>query len=320
MAPRISLAMPVCNGENFISTAMQSLLDQTFSDFELIITDNASTDATESICREFAQRDARIKYIRNKGNLGAAANFNLGFRHSSGEYFKWCAHDDFISANFLNECVHALESNKADVLAYGRQQGVDHRGNLVSRSTCEVPDLDDRTPGQRFALVYRLQGFDAAMFGLIRRTALQQSSLHASYYGSDIALLAELALLGSFRQIAGATFYNRDHRARSINITTKRARQTWHAPEFSSLPLPEHLSLLRHLAVIALKHRKKAPLQRTLLGLAAWAMTPQQVARYALDTLGFVSPAFQAHLRTAGRRLLFRFLPKQRNVGREECP
>lgn len=304
MAPRVSLALPVCNGERFIPSAVQSVLDQSFTDFELIITDNASTDATEGICRAFAARDTRIRYVRNQRNLGAAANFNLGFKFATGEYFKWCAHDDFISAAFIDECVRALDANRDDVLAYGRQQGIDEHGGLIPWVSSEAPDLHGFDAARRFRMVYMVQGFDAAMFGLIRREALAQTSLHRSYYGSDIALLAELALLGPFQRLPQVTFYNREHGTRSINITDKRARQAWHDPKFAARPIPENVALLRHLATIAAKHRRIAPLRRTGPGLVAWAATPHQLARYGLEIIGLASPPLQSQVRALGQQAL----------------
>ena len=102
MTPAVTLSMPVYNGAGYIRTAITSCLEQDFEDFELIITDNASTDGTEDICRGFASVDRRVRYVRNSHNLGAAPNYNLGFRMGRGRYFKWCAHDDFISRDFLS--------------------------------------------------------------------------------------------------------------------------------------------------------------------------------------------------------------------------
>src|SRR5215467_3755986 len=100
-SPRVSLAIPVYNGGRFIAETIRSILNQDYENFELIITDNASTDRTEEICREFSASDRRIKYIRNDHNLGAGPNFNRGFELSSGYYFKWCACDDLLSPNFV---------------------------------------------------------------------------------------------------------------------------------------------------------------------------------------------------------------------------
>src|SRR6056297_227124 len=104
-APTVSICMPVHNGENFIADAIDSIVAQTFPDFELIVTDNASTDRTEPIVRDFARRDGRIRYVRNEENIGAAANYNLGYELSRGRYVKWAAHDDTLSPNFLERTV-----------------------------------------------------------------------------------------------------------------------------------------------------------------------------------------------------------------------
>jgi glycosyltransferase involved in cell wall biosynthesis len=296
--------LPVYNGERYLEAALQSLLAQTYRDFEIIITDNASTDRTQQICRRFADADQRIRYIRHAQNIGAARNFNSGFAAARGEYFKWCAHDDLISTSFIEESVRALDSTPGDVLVYGRQQGIDEEQRLTPWVSCTPPALQGKSAAARFGTVYRLQGFDAAIFGLIRRESLAQTSLHQSYYGSDIALLAELALLGSFALIPHITFYNREHASRSINIADKRQRQAWHDPAHITRPLPEHVNLLRHLLGIATRHRDKAPVYRTMCGLLAWAATPIQLSRYALDVVGVVSPPLQRQLRTRGWQAL----------------
>src|SRR5690242_490012 len=108
--PEISLALPVYNGERFVADAVLSVLAQDFKNFELIITDNASTDRTEEICRAFAAADPRVRYVRNERNLGAGPNYNLGFALSRGRYFKWSACDDRISESFLSACFAALET------------------------------------------------------------------------------------------------------------------------------------------------------------------------------------------------------------------
>lgn len=116
-APKVSIGMPVFNGEQFIRGALDSLLKQSFSDFELIISDNASTDGTERICREYAARDKRIRYVRQPTNLGAAANFKFVLDEARGEYFMWAADDDIRSADFLEEAVRLLDSRQDCVAA-----------------------------------------------------------------------------------------------------------------------------------------------------------------------------------------------------------
>ena len=94
MKPRVSIGLPVYNGQEFLEETLHSILNQTFNDFELIICDNASTDRTAEICRSFAKRDRRIRYYRNEINLGAAKNFNGVFFLARGEYLKWSDNDD----------------------------------------------------------------------------------------------------------------------------------------------------------------------------------------------------------------------------------
>lgn len=108
--PKVSIGMPVYNGEKFIRVALDSLLSQTFVDFELIISDNASTDGTEAICREYAARDLRIRYVRQSENRGAVVNFKFVLDDAVGEYFMWAAHDDHWGEHFLDHALRRINS------------------------------------------------------------------------------------------------------------------------------------------------------------------------------------------------------------------
>ena len=99
MDPKISIGMPVYNGENYLAQALRAILSQTFTDFELIISDNASTDATQRICETFAAEDSRVRYFRNSRNIGIEPNFNAAFEPARGKYFMWTAHDDLLEPN-----------------------------------------------------------------------------------------------------------------------------------------------------------------------------------------------------------------------------
>lgn len=115
VVPKVSIGMPVYNGEQLLRGALDSLLGQTFSDFELIISDNASTDGTEQICREYAARDQRIRYVRQPTNLGAFGNFKFVFDESQREYFMWAACDDMFSRDFIELNFNFLSENSGYV-------------------------------------------------------------------------------------------------------------------------------------------------------------------------------------------------------------
>ena len=129
--PRVSVGLPVCNGENYLDAAVRSILSQDYEDFELVISDNASTDRTQEICLDFARQDPRVKYSRLAANCGAVSNFQRVFRLSTGDYFKWAAHDDVCTPDFLERCVAVLERDPAVVLCCGQTQLINDDGSPV---------------------------------------------------------------------------------------------------------------------------------------------------------------------------------------------
>lgn len=180
MSPRVSLAMPVYNGEDYVSDAIATMLAQDYGDFELIISDNASSDNTEAICRDFAAPDPRIRYFRTTENIGAAGNYNRCFELARCNHFKWCAYDDFISSNYVGECVEALDKDPRAVAAYGRLEYVDSDGETIPRDKGQpdvsvfermFPDMSGMSAVRRYAMLVRAGGSDNIMFGLMRSTA-----------------------------------------------------------------------------------------------------------------------------------------------------
>jgi len=289
--------MPVYNGENFIEEALKSILAQDYEDFELIITDNASTDRTGEVCQDFEQRDSRIRYHRHPKNLGAAPNYNSGYEMASGEYLKWCAHDDNISENYLSECVRLLDADPDTSLAYGQTNCIDENGSPIPTVGFAIPSLEGLSASQRFGKVIRFSGTCFEIFGLFRMDILKRTSLHRFYYGSDRALLAETALLGKYAKSNKAVFFNREHTSRSINIDDKRARREWQFAEGANKASFEHWGLLLHLLEIARKHPDVAPVRETLAQAAGYALTGRQISRYGLELVGAVSPAAQNWMR-----------------------
>ena len=105
----LSVGMPAYNSEQDIRDAIDSVLNQTFTDFELIISDNASTDSTQSICEEYASKDPRIQYVRNDENIGVTGNYNAVFKLSKGKYFKWASSNDYCAPSFFEQIINTLE-------------------------------------------------------------------------------------------------------------------------------------------------------------------------------------------------------------------
>lgn len=207
---RVSIGLPVYNGENYLSDAINSVLVQTYTDFELIICDNGSTDRTEGICRRYADADPRIRYHRNPRNLGASTNFRQTFELSTGEYFRWLAHDDVLAPEYLERCVAALDREPDAVLAQPRVGVIDAKGRVVA-----VHDNNPRASSprlsERFALLVRPPRNYWEAFGLIRREVLAKTDLLAPFSCSDVVLCIELGLLGRFVLIPDPLFLNRHH-------------------------------------------------------------------------------------------------------------
>lgn len=109
---KVSIGLPVYNGEKFIKKRIENLLKQTFSDFELIISDNASTDSTFEICKQFESMDPRIRCIKQEKNMGGVWNFNFVLKEAKGEYFLWVGVDDLLEPTFLEKNINILESQK----------------------------------------------------------------------------------------------------------------------------------------------------------------------------------------------------------------
>jgi glycosyltransferase involved in cell wall biosynthesis len=209
MAPPISIGLPVYNGAEHLAEALTSLLAQEYGDFELIISDNASTDATEEICRAFAGRDRRIHYHRQATNGGAAANYNRVFELSLGRYFKWATHDDVCAPAYLRRCMETVRADPGRiVLCYGKTILIDGAGAVI-RPYEDHLDIRDARPAARLRHLLRNLVLCNAIAGLIRADALRQTGLIGTYGGADVVLLAELVLQGEFWEIPEPLFYRR---------------------------------------------------------------------------------------------------------------
>jgi glycosyltransferase involved in cell wall biosynthesis len=208
--PRVSIGVAVYNSERFLPKTLDSLLAQTYRDFELIVCDNCSADRTEQICQSYAERDGRIRYHRNAANIGAPRNFNQAFNLSGGEYFKWAAADDLCAPEMIERCVALLDQRPEVVLAYARTR-------LIDENDVTVRDYDDRlnlqfeAPHKRLGHLLWNIWMCNAVFGLIRSRVMKHTGLFGTYPNSDLVFLATLALHGPFAEIPERLFLRRFH-------------------------------------------------------------------------------------------------------------
>ena len=214
IVPRISIGVPVYNGERFLKEALESLLAQTYADFEVVISDNASADGTAEICQAYAAMDRRVRYFRNAKNLGANKNFNHVFLLSTAKYFKWASADDVCAPEHLERCIEILDRDSTAVLAHPRTRFVDEDGLQIEMEDAGW-DLPSELAYDRLRYVIFAGHWANAQYGLIRVDALSKTRLIPSYPGGDYRLLGELSLLGKFIQIPDYLFFRRIHRGAS---------------------------------------------------------------------------------------------------------
>lgn len=262
--PAVSIGLPVYNGERYVARAIESVLAQDFPDFELIICDNDSYDATVDICSSYADQDARIQLHRNNRNIGLAGNFNRTFALARGSYFKWVAHDDWHAPTSLRLTVELMEEHPEAVLCATGVSLVDEHGNEFDRWVPRV-DLRDPRPHIRMHRLLTTLGETHPMYGLIRSSALQQTDLIQGYVGSDRTLLSALVLLGPMVQVPEILHFY------TVSATARRGyRPALHYDPANrdKLPLRTWRLLYKHLGIVQrsnLSIREKALLTGSVL-------------------------------------------------------
>jgi glycosyltransferase involved in cell wall biosynthesis len=219
--PRLSVGLPVYNGEEYLAESLDALLGQSYEDFELIISDNASTDGTEQICRRYLAEDPRIRYIRQPRNIGAAPNHNFVFQQSRGELFKWASHDDLYGRDLLLRCVEALDERPDVVLSHAWQAIIDDTGAVINPYDYQLA-TDSSDPVQRFRSLLFASGGDD-LYGVIRADVLRRVAPHDSYHHADRTFVAEIALQGPFYQVPKLLYFRRDHPTRAERANPTKA-------------------------------------------------------------------------------------------------
>jgi len=208
--PKVSIGLPVYNGEPYLTGALAAISAQTFTDYELVICDNASTDRTEEICRELASRDPRVRYIRHPENIGVNRNFNRVFELSRAPYFHWAASDDLCAPELLERLVGVLDARPEVVLSYARTREIDAGGGTL-REYGDGLNVEQAEPHRRFAACLWKIYMCNPNFGLYRSSGLRKTGLEGSYSNSDVVMLCSASLHGCIVEVPDVLFYRRVH-------------------------------------------------------------------------------------------------------------
>jgi len=283
-APRLTVGLPVYNGEEYLAESLEALLGQSFTDFELIISDNASTDDTGDICRRYEKQDSRVRYFRQPRNLGLAPNVNFLRSQARGELYKEAAHDDLYARNLLERCVEVLDEYPRVVLVHSWTAKIDGSGKVTEAYEYPLDTASPRAPERFRSILFDSGGDDD--YGVTRMDVLRRTALKGSYHHSDRTIVAEIVLHGPFYQVPEWLFFRRElptrhsrgtMRRRCTNMDPRRANRWLHpvvrlygeyvwayvsAIRRAPLSAAEREECYRHLAHWVASHRRSdAPRQ-----------------------------------------------------------
>jgi glycosyltransferase involved in cell wall biosynthesis len=277
-APRLSIGLPVYNGEKYVAESLEALLGQSFTDFELIISDNASTDSTADICRRYEKQDSRVRYFRQPRNVGMAPNVNFIVGQARGELYKEASHDDLYADNLLERCIEALDEYPQVVLAHSWTAKVDSSGNLTQAYEYPLTTATPRAPERFRSMLFDSGGDDD--YGVMRMDVRRRIALMGSHHHSDRTMTAEIVLHGEFYQVPDWLYFRREHsgqngratmRRRCANMDPRRANSWQHpavrlygeyvwayvsAIQRAPLSAPDRRECYRHLAAWLASRRR----------------------------------------------------------------
>ncbi|HEU0198941.1 MAG TPA: glycosyltransferase family 2 protein [Burkholderiaceae bacterium] len=235
-APLVSLGLPVFNGERFLARALDTVLSQTYADFELIISDNASTDATPDIVREYAARDPRLRPFRQRFNIGIGNNWSFVAQMARGTLFKWISSNDEYAPTLLEKCVSVMARDPTVALCYGLTQFIDEAGNRLDVHVGDFSALSD-DPVERYRVVRRkLHLSTSIQSGVVRLDAVRRCGFMGNYRDSDRVLIAGLALEGKFVLLPEVLFYRRWGRTVATPLRTPLEVEQMYRPQARRAP------------------------------------------------------------------------------------
>ncbi len=292
--PLVSIGLPVHNGARYLQAAIDSVLAQTFGDFELVIADDASSDGTAEIAQAYAATDPRVRFCPNERRLGLAENHNRVVELATGRYFHWMGADDTHDRHFLARCVAALEADPGCVLATTKLGMIDEQGRQLGIEDNSIAAAASPEPAVRLAAALFDCPRSSAMYGLFRLDQLRRTSLMLPFHNSDRTLVVEAALCGRFVHVPEPLYLNREHAERY----TARP-ELWHAalqstsrPDRSNLPLWRCLlSMHRAVGRLVPGLRDRLACRRQL---GRWLLRWPNGLLLAWDVVAWLSPGFVA--------------------------
>jgi glycosyltransferase involved in cell wall biosynthesis len=293
--PRLSVGLPVYNGERYLAGSIESLIGQSYEDFELIISDNSSTDGTANICRFYEKADSRIRYFRQPTNVGLSANHNFVVEQARGELFKWASYDDLYARELLERCVNALDARPQVVLAHSWSARVDNSGNVTKAIVYQLATASPHAPERFRSLLFDRGGDD--IYGVVRMSAMRRALPYESYHRSDRTFVTKLGLQGPFYQVADWLYFRRSHAGqagagptthdRSANMDPRRTNRLRHpAVRLYGEYLWAYIQAIRNAQLSRADRRACYGHLMYWLARSAPGLAPQPEARSApLDTI-----------------------------------
>jgi hypothetical protein len=302
--PLVSVGIPTFQRADKLERAVESVMSQTHRNIELVISDNASQDHTEALCRALCARDSRVRYLRSTVNRGPTANFNTIFGELSGDYAMVLSDDDWLDADYLTSCLTELQRRPDLVLACGIGRYV--RDDRVVRYGVEM-QLEEDTPSRRVVAYIRAVDENGLFYGLMARDALRRAAPLRNVIGNDWLLAAAIVAQGKATTLT-STSINRELDGTSADFAKLTATLSlphwqarvphlviawemladvgWRAPVYRELALPARMLLACRAAWAAIRWRS-----------LAWHMTMPTFAALGKKRLG--RWVWRAYLRTA---------------------
>ncbi|NJN95353.1 MAG: glycosyltransferase family 2 protein [Anaerolineales bacterium] len=224
-APLISMGMPIYNEAKWLGQALDSLLTQTFEDFELIISDNASTDESRKIVQDYAAKDARIKLYHQAEDIGAIENFEFVLAQARGDYFMWVGGHDLWSSNLLDVLLKEMQANPHVVLCFPQTVLIDRENRPLTVFNETVDTRSEQSAAGRIWAMHRQLKRSNAIYGLHRREVLLSTLPWPKIVGGDSVLLVRAAAVGDvLTNSTGQWFRRKNHEHSSLETVQRRVQ------------------------------------------------------------------------------------------------